>query len=380
MTQAALEAGGAIWTAREIAQQPHMLRATQAGLEQDKEALEGFLAPLLARPDLRIVLAGAGSSAFIGEALAPFLAPLTGYRVEATPTTDIVSAPHLYLDPKRPTLLVSFGRSGNSPESLAAIALVDEKVESAWHLIITCNSTGALADYATRYPAAHLVLMPDATHDRSFAMTSSFTCMMHAAAACLTGVTASGHRTEAIARGVSEVIAQYTPAIRRLAERRFGRVIYVGAAGFRGIAHEAGLKLIEMTNGGAVAIYESTLGFRHGPKAALDKESLVVLFLQNDAYGRRYDLDLLAELRAQKSYGELLVVTTQPVDDLPASQQVVIETLANAQDRDLLAPYIAVAQMLAMFQSLAMGCTPDDPNPSGIVNRVVQGVTIHALA
>jgi tagatose-6-phosphate ketose/aldose isomerase len=33
--------------------------------------------------------------------------------------------------------------------------------------------------------------------------------------------------------------------------------------------------------------------------------------------------------------------------------------------------------MFAFEQSLARGITPDNPNPSGIVNRVVQGVRIH---
>jgi tagatose-6-phosphate ketose/aldose isomerase len=104
------------WTRREILQQPATLRATQAVLEAERAGIEAFLAPLLAMPDLRIMLCGAGTSAFIGECLAPWLTASLGRPVEAVATTDIVSAPRLYLDAKRPTLMVSFGRSGNSPE------------------------------------------------------------------------------------------------------------------------------------------------------------------------------------------------------------------------------------------------------------------------
>ena len=54
------------WTRREIVQQSETLRTTQALLRGEQPAIDAFLTPLLARADLRIVLAGAGTSAFIG--------------------------------------------------------------------------------------------------------------------------------------------------------------------------------------------------------------------------------------------------------------------------------------------------------------------------
>src|SRR3546814_6298382 len=53
-------------------------------------------------------------------------------------------APHLYLEPEQPLLLVSFGRSGNSPESLAAVELAESLVHDVRHLAIICNADGAL--------------------------------------------------------------------------------------------------------------------------------------------------------------------------------------------------------------------------------------------
>ena len=50
----------------------------------------------------------------------------------------------IYLEPHTPTLMVSFGRSGNSPESLATTALADELVDDVWHLILTCDPDGQL--------------------------------------------------------------------------------------------------------------------------------------------------------------------------------------------------------------------------------------------
>jgi tagatose-6-phosphate ketose/aldose isomerase len=150
LEESELDRLGGLWTAREIAQQPAMLRETQALLMARRAEIEAFLEPLLALPALRVILTGAGTSAFIGECLAPVLSTRLGRRVEAIPTTDLVCAPHLYFEADTPTVLVSFGRSGNSPESLAAVELADRLVRDLHHLVITCNAEGALATYAQR--------------------------------------------------------------------------------------------------------------------------------------------------------------------------------------------------------------------------------------
>jgi tagatose-6-phosphate ketose/aldose isomerase len=90
-----LEALGARWTAREIAQQPAMLRKTHELLLAHKDVLHGFLRALLDHSATRVILAGAGTSSFIGDCLAPYLAARLPCRVEAIPTTDLVCAPFL---------------------------------------------------------------------------------------------------------------------------------------------------------------------------------------------------------------------------------------------------------------------------------------------
>ena len=89
------------------------------------------------------MLCGAGSSAFAGRALAPWLRERTGRDVAAYGTTDIVANPRQYLDPERPTLLVSFARSGNSPESVATVELADQLLPESYHLMLVCNRTAS---------------------------------------------------------------------------------------------------------------------------------------------------------------------------------------------------------------------------------------------
>ena len=365
--------GAESWTRREILQQPETLRATQALLAGRRAAIEAFLAPLLARPDLRIVLAGAGSSAFIGECLAATLARATGRRIEAIPTTDIVGAPDLYLESDAPTLLVSFGRSGNSPESIAAIELVDARVSDAHHLIITCNADGALARRAGT--DAHVVILPEVTQDRGFAMTSSFSAMTLAALAIFSGIEAFAARIEPIADAVRALLAE-EPRVAALAARGFSRVVYLGSGPLQGLAREAALKLLELTDGGLVTMFESTLGFRHGPKTIVNKDTLVVVFVSNDPLTRAYDRDMIEELRGDGVAGAVLAVSAQG----EIGDTIAVRGLAAAADGDLLFPYIVPAQLFALHASLARGLTPDTPNKAGTVNRVVQGVRIHSAA
>ena len=132
------------WTSREIRQQPAAWSETRAVLAALEPAARRFLQPLLARENLRIVLTGAGSSAYLGRCLAPQLGASLGRRVEAIATTDLVAGPGLYFQRQVPTLLVSFARSGNSPESLAAAELAEQYLTECHQLVITCNAEGAL--------------------------------------------------------------------------------------------------------------------------------------------------------------------------------------------------------------------------------------------
>lgn len=379
LDETTLERLGGLWTAREIAQQPAMLRQTQALLTERREEIEAFLAPLLAKQDLRIILTGAGTSAFIGECLAPVLSTRLGRRVEAIPTTDLVCAPSLYFEAQTPTVLVSFGRSGNSPESVAAVDLADRLVTDLHHLVITCNPDGALASYG-RGARGLAVQLPEATHDRSFAMTSSFSSMTYAALALFSGVEAMGGRIEAIARAMQQAIADHTGAMRALADEDHERVVYLGSHIFQGLARESGLKLLELTNGALVTMFDSPLGFRHGPKTIVNDRTLIVVFFSNNAYTRSYDLDLLYELRADGDAARVVAITAQDGVGLDQSNEIAIQGLEAAEDADLLFPFIVAPQVFAFFQSLRLGLRPDKPNTSGTVNRVVQGVRIHELS
>ena len=296
----------------------------------------------------RVVLTGAGSSAFAGEIVAPAIAQRTRARVDAVATTDIVATPRACFAEDVPTLLVSFARSGDSPESVAATELADALLSDCAHLVITCNAEGELNRRHAGRDGSRVVLLPDAANDRGFAMTSSLISMVLAALIAL-----------GAAPDVDRLAAEGERALAALDDLPpldgIGRVVYLGSGSLHGLAKEAALKLLELTAGRVVAFGDSSLGFRHGPKAVLDDAVLPIVFVSSDPYTRAYDRDIVRELPGAVAFES----------ELPDAEAALVHAIG--------------AQAIALRASLSHGLTPDDPFPDGEVNRVVQGVTIHEL-
>jgi tagatose-6-phosphate ketose/aldose isomerase len=325
---------------------------------------------------LRIVLAGAGTSGFIGECLAPALARRTNLRVEAVSTTDLVASPGSWLVANAPTLLVSFSRSGNSPEAVAAIDVAEACVKHCYHLIVTCDAEGALYRSAKTRSNAKSILLPDAANDRSFAMTSSFTGMLLAAAMAFGALGVDGKRSARLAHLAKQVLPERASLLRDLVSSKFERIVYLGSKELKGLSRECALKMLELTDGKVVAIADSPLGFRHGPKTILNGQTLVVIFVCNDPYSRQYDLDLIAELRHDGVAGRVVAVSARA--GVPEhSDNVELHGGNDDSDLELCLPYAMFAQSLALLRSLSLGVRPDNPNAAGTVSRVVKGVTIH---
>ena len=156
-------------------------------------------------------------------------------------------------------------------------------------------------------------------------------------------------------------------------------MVYLGSGSMKGLARESALKVLELTAGRVVAMGDSPLAFRHGPKSVLDDTTLVVMYLSNDPHTRAYDLDLLRELRQSQGDDNVLAVSADQGDDADGDASWQLPDAAQLGDTALAIPAVLCAQLLALHSSLALGLTADNPFPSGEVNRVVQGVRIHSL-
>lgn len=371
-------------TAKEIHHQPEVWGELVEGLSQQRDVLRGFLESIYAKHEkVRVIFTGAGTSAFAGDTLVPELNKQNQENVqfESIPTTNIVSNPTEYLFKDVPTIMASFARSGNSPESVAAVNLGKEIIDNFYQVVITCNKDGQLAKNVQNDENSITVLTPEKANDRSLAMTSSFTTMVLAAYSIFTMRALPENEANRMIGNAKSLLDYVTDSIEEILEFDFERIIYLGSGLLGQLSHEAALKMLELTGGQVIAIHDSSLGFRHGPKSILNEKSMVVLFMSQDSYTRKYDLDILRELAAEKSGMKIVVVTEKKDAEVEELADWVIPvnfgTDEFSSDFHLALLYVIFAQALAMKKSIQLGITPDNPSPNGQINRVVKGVKIY---
>jgi len=374
----------AVNTATEIYQQPVVWQEMIDSLLENKEPTRGFVKSIYDKHEhVRVIFTGAGTSAFAGDTLVPELRRQSQGKVqfESIATTDIVSNPTEFLYKETPTILVSFARSGNSPESVAAVSLGQDIVDDFYQVNITCNKDGKLAVNSKSDENSLTILTPEKAHDQAMAMTSSFSSMIIAAyyvfATKEFTETTMGH----VISNANLLVEESGDVLDDIAHVDFERIIYLGSGLLSQLSHEAALKMLELTAGDVVAVHESSLGFRHGPKSILNDKSAVVLFMSQDPYTRKYDMDILREVAADESGLNVIVLVDKADDEIRGLANWTIEVDAKDQaidnDFELALLYVIFAQALAMKKSIRLGITPDNPSPTGRINRVVKGVTIY---
>ena len=365
-------------TSREISGQPALWQDTYRTLLDQQQALVEFLQPLWDQDNLNVVLTGAGTSAFIGEALQGPFFKNTGKLTRAIATTELVSHPSLFLRRDSPTLLVSFARSGNSPESVAAVEVANALCDTVYHLVITCNKRGKLAQQENSQQ--YTLLLPPAANDKGLAMTGSFSAML------LTGLLVSRWSSLASLQPQIEQLVAYgqhllqeaPDLLQKVAELPFERIIFLGSGPLRGTAQESHLKVQELTDGQVVGKHDSFLGFRHGPKVVANHQSLVVLLFSNDAYVRPYEVDLARELHQSGKAQYTIGVAERPVPGVEVDQWITMTEHDTQLDEELLAVCsVLPAQIIGYYKSRQLGLVPDNPSVNGTISRVVKGVTIY---
>ena len=372
-------------TAKEIIQQPDTWRESIKNLIKNKIEIKSFIDSFLSKKEFRIILTGAGTSAFAGEVCEPYLTSLLNKRVEAIATTDLVASPKSYFIKDIPTLLVSFARSGNSPESVHAVNLATQLVDDLYQVVITCNENGKLAKNTVNDEKSLLLLMPPQTNDLGFAMTSSFTTMVLNAMAVfnINNIENFSSDVDKLSNSVNDFIENNIEKVTSLANEDFERIVYLGSSTSKGIARESALKVLELTAGKVNASYDTPLGFRHGPKSVVDDETVSVIYISNDEYTRKYDLDLAKEMLAHKKNDKVVIVGDNIEEDILNKADYVfnVENINYTVENEVLLPLqqIIFGQMLSFLKSVNLGITPDNPCPTGEVNRVVQGVILHEL-
>ena len=386
ITEDKMKETSSTFTLTEIYQQPATWEKTCRQIEENKEELQKFIDQVIKCDDFDVILTGAGTSEFVGNALFAHLSGLLNHKAKSYGTTDIVATPEAYLSRTKPTLLISFGRSGNSPESVGAVDAAESVCDNVYHLFVTCNKNGALSKRAaeTHIKVQHIAVLDltDETHDQSFAMTSSYSNMYLATYLCfhLNELEETVEKVRKIAAaGQNFLDNHYSVAQQIVDEYNFERIVYLGSNTLKGTSQESALKMLELTAGRVVTMYDTPMGFRHGPKSIVDDTTLTVVYLSDEAYTRQYEVDLLKEMSGQRKGNKIVVVMSSADEAVSAlADYTVVYDMKEENENILLGlDYILFAQTLAVLKSLSLDITPDNPCPTGEVNRVVKGVTLY---
>lgn len=349
-------------TRAEIFQQPELWpttleRVRDSGIERSQLA-ESVLAT------------GAGTSAYAATALAN-----SWPGASSAPTTDLLVASPREIKQRFPhfvehCLLISLGRSGESPESIAVVQRVQRFFPAVEHLAITCNGKGRLANLDG---VRRLVLDPR-TNDQSLAMTSSFSNLV-LAGLCLQGASDLKSAIPKVSQRVREALPQLDASAAQISKLVTNRVAILASGPLRAMVCETSLKILEMTAGEVTTLAETFLGLRHGPMSFLRPDTVVICFLSSLSERRCYEEDLIRELR-QKHLGFIVAIT--PEHERSDLFDFVVPANAPHLADEWRVPFeIPFAQLLAYHLSRKMGLDPDNPSPTGAITRVVQESRTH---
>ena len=363
---------------KEIFGQPKLWKNVCENFFNVSVEIKNFLQSAYSEID-NIFLTGAGTSAYIGLSLQGAFFRNTEIITRSIATTDIISHPKDFFNKHQISLVISFARSGNSPESCAVIELADRFSKKCFHLIITCDANGALARCDTSNPS-YIFVLPDEANDKSLAMTGSYSGML------LTGLMMAYIKNPKMVKGqvtllmqsAKKIISSYLDVLQKIAEKDFKRAFFIGSGSLLGTATEAALKLQELTDGKIICKTDSYLGVRHGPMTVINEKTLVVYFLSNDKYVKKYEQDLIDTMEKRNDIIFQLAVGERFEKKHNFDAQIKFGIDDRSFSEDFL-PVCAIipVQLLGLYKSLQLGLKPDTPSVNGSISRVVQGVTIY---
>ena len=373
-------------TPREIWQQPETWAVTyQRCVNQQAELRRALQRAGIGRGNVSsptVYLVGAGTSDYTGRALAPLFRRRWGSEVWPLPSTTLLTEFQEFHRPGREYLWISFSRSGESPEGVALLERALREQPEIYHLVITCNQQGAMAQLCARYPEHALALVLDeAVNDRGLAMTSSFSNMV-LAGQCVAQLDDLDQFGETVSR-ISESGRQFLPLAAEtaadVATLGCTRACFVGSGALRAVADESSLKVVELSAGKVTTLAETPLGLRHGPMSSVNEQTVFVEFLSSEPARRGYELDLLREIDRKHLGRVRLVVTCGDGDDVSDLADYRLPVGAGLDFPDYFRPIIDVmlGQLLGLFASMRCGLKPDQPSPSGTITRVVQPIKLY---
>src|SRR6478735_4044829 len=197
--------------------------------------------------------------------------------------------------------------------------------------------------------------------------------------ACIHHSKANKQQVELLIEAANNIMS-FAGLLNEIAQKDFKRAIFLGSGALFGTATEAALKLQELTDGKIICKEDTYLGLRHGPKAVIDKHTLVIYFFSNDDYVKQYEQDLVNDIKSGTNALFVLSIS-ECFEAMNAVDAQVNFGNASEQIAEDFLPVCAIlaGQLLGFYKSLELSLKPDEPSVNGSISRGVQGVNIYRV-
>lgn len=245
-----------------------------------------------------------------------------------------------------------FSRSGDTTEVIGALEQIKKnKLSSTFG--ITCYEDSFLyrkSDYSFSLIDAN---------EKAVTTTKSLTSMDLLSILIFNSLSKSNNLTESITKLPAfgkKVIENFEELGKIIGEtEKINRFFILSNMPNFGIARESKLKLLEMTLSWADCF--NTLDFRHGPKAVVDENSLIVVFLSDRALD--YELSIAKEMK--KLGGNLLIFGDMVPKEFYELTENIVDLGENINEwiRGIL--FLPVIQLLCYYKAIKKGLDPDNP-------------------
>jgi len=293
-----------------------------------------------------------GSSYYLSQLVADVWQGMLGVPCLGIPASEFLFATKETLQRSGAQQAVLVSRSGETTEVLrvAEILRADPAILT---MGVTCSANSTLEKLCL-----HTLKLTWA-NEKSTVMTRSFTSMLLAferLGAALAGRTEWIAALDDLPEKVQPWLNANAAKIQTFgAKRRFADLVFLGQGAHYWLAHEAALKVTEMSSSYAQAYH--TLEFRHGPRAIASRDTLITFFISDAAEAE--ETVLVSELKELGA--AILVIVNHATPALARSNHLLVELGLDKPEFARLAPAAIPAQLLGASVGLRKGLNPDAP-------------------
>lgn len=373
------------YTCKEMVNQPYLWLEGVRIIRENQEKIKKFIDEIKSINGLNIYLVGAGSSAKAAALVENYIRRVTGLEVYSVSSTNLITQPKNYIIYDKPTLLVSFGSSGNTTEGLEAVELFKKKCSKLYQMLIICSGKGELVKkYSTQEDVLY-VPIPEGTKGRSMAATGEFTLLIQYAL-MMFDIDRFDYYVRMFKN--AEVDAEYffdrdIYKVHSIANKKYDVVAALGSNALTALASEMCLKISELSSGLQSTQFHPILEFRHGPKLIMNSMSLVSFFISNDPHTQKYEIDMLKECSENKRNSTIVAVSMDYNEEIDDNCDYYFYFNKNGfkyrDDSHIIFQYALYLQCFAILKAVDLKVSPDKlgSDVSGFINKVAQGVTIY---